>query len=148
MDMGATSGVAAKRNIESLENTGQPSNKVFMLPDKSKIRAAQKMLLKHKLQKGTREMNVVPGLHSTLISIPKMANADYIALFNKHKATIYDATTTMITALADPIVLAPRCQTTGLWKLDLDTAVQETQDDTIPLVTAEADNTTSQQALS
>ncbi len=53
-----------------------------------------------------------------------MANADYMAVFNKHKATIYDATTTMIIALAHPIVVAPWCQTTGLWKLDLDAAVQ------------------------
>jgi hypothetical protein len=59
-------------------------------------------------------MNVAPGLHSTLISIPKMANADYIVVFDKHKATIYDATTTMIIASADPIVIEPQCQTTGL----------------------------------
>jgi hypothetical protein len=85
-------------------------------------------------------MNIVPELHSTLVCIPKMANADYIAVFYKHKATIYDAMTTMITALVDPIVLAPRCQTKGLWKLDLHKAVQETQEDTIFLATAEAAN--------
>jgi hypothetical protein len=74
------------------------------------------MLLKYKLQEGAREMNVVPGLHSTLVSIPKMANPDYIAVFNKHKATttMYDAMTTTITGSADPIVIAPQCQTTGL----------------------------------
>ncbi len=81
------------------------------------------MLLKHNLWEVAREMNVVSGLHSTLISISKMANADYIVVFNKHKATIYDATTTMIMALADPIIIAPWCQTIGLWKLDLDAAV-------------------------
>jgi hypothetical protein len=138
MNTGATSGATAKRDIEALENTGQPPTKVFMLPDKSKIRATQKMLLKHKLWEGAREMNVVPGLHSTLISIPKMAKADYIAVFNKHKATIYDTSTTTITALANPIVVLPWCQTTGLWKLDLNAAVHETHDDTILLATAEA----------
>jgi hypothetical protein len=85
-------------------------------------------------------MNVLPGLHSTLISIPNMANSDYIVVFNKHKATIYDAKTTTITALADPIVVTPQSQTIGLWKLDLDAAVQETQVDTILLATAEASN--------
>ncbi len=73
------------------------------------------MLLKHKLQEGAREMNVVPGLHSTLVSIPKMADAVYIVVFNEHKATIYDATTTTIAALANCIVVTPWCQTTGLW---------------------------------
>ncbi len=48
--MGATSGAAAKRDIEALENTGLPSTKVFMLPDKSKIRTTQKMLLKHRTE--------------------------------------------------------------------------------------------------
>jgi hypothetical protein len=31
-------------------------------------------------------MNIVPNLHSTLISLPKMADADYIAMFNKNEA--------------------------------------------------------------
>jgi hypothetical protein len=59
-----------------------------MLPDKSKIRATQNMLLKPKLPEGAKEMTVALGLHPTLVSIPKMADADYIAVFNKHKATI------------------------------------------------------------
>jgi hypothetical protein len=53
-----------------------------MLPEKSKIRAIQKMLLKHKQQEGAREMNVVSGLQSTLVSIPKLADADYIAILD------------------------------------------------------------------
>jgi hypothetical protein len=57
-------------------------------------------------------MNVVPGLHSTLVSIPKMANADYIVVFNKYKATIYNTRTTTITASADPVVTTTWCQST------------------------------------
>jgi hypothetical protein len=137
MDTGTTSGAIAKQDNEALENTGQPSTKEFMLPDKLKIRETQKMLLKHKLQEGPGEMNVVPGLHSTLVSIPNMADADYVAVFDKHKATTNSATTITITASANPIIIAPWWQTTGLWKLDLDEAVQETQDNTILLATAE-----------
>jgi hypothetical protein len=76
MDTGATSGATAEWDIKALENTGLPSTKVFMLPDKARIIVTQKMLLKHKLQEGVRKMNVVPGLHSTLVNIPKIANAD------------------------------------------------------------------------
>ena len=54
-----------------------------MLPDKSKVRATHKMLLKHKIREGAREMNIVPGLHSTLVSVPKMVDKDYIMVFNK-----------------------------------------------------------------
>ncbi len=70
LDTGATPCTAAKQDIKALENTSQPSTKVFMLPDKSKIQATHKMLLKQRLWEGAREMNVVLGLHSTLVSIP------------------------------------------------------------------------------
>jgi hypothetical protein len=66
-------------------------------------------------------MNIISNLHSTLISVPKMADADYIVVFDKREAMrIYDATTTIVSASEDPILVAPCCQDTGLWKLDLD----------------------------
>jgi hypothetical protein len=48
-----------------------------------------------------------------------MADGGYIAVFEKSEARIYDGTTTTITALKDPLLVAPRCTNTGLWKLDL-----------------------------
>lgn len=78
------------------------------------------MLLRQPLREGAREINIVPGLHSTLMGIPKLADSDYITVFNKSKATIYDVTTTAITADNPPILDAPRCQATGLWKLPLE----------------------------
>jgi hypothetical protein len=127
MDTGATSGAAAKHDTKAMKDTGEPSAKVFMLPDKSNIQATRKMLLKNKLREGVREMDVVPGRHSTLVSIPKFANADYIAVFDKNKANIYDAKTTTITSSADPVIVALRCKTTGLWKLNLDAGTKVTQ---------------------
>ncbi len=64
-------------------------------------------------------MNILPNMHSTLISVPKMADADYILVFDKKEASIYNATTTIVLASKDPILVAPRCQDTGLLKLDL-----------------------------
>ncbi len=69
------------------------------------------------------KMNILPNLHSTLISIPKMIDADYIAVFDKKRARIYDATTTIVSASEDPILIAPCCQDTRLWKLGLDCEV-------------------------
>jgi hypothetical protein len=62
----------------------------------------------------------MPNLHSTLISILKMADADYIAVFDKIEARIYYATTTIVSASKDPILVAPRCRDTGLWKFKQD----------------------------
>ena len=78
------------------------------------------MLLRQPLREEAREVNIVPGLHSTLISVPKLADSDYITVFDKRMATIYDATTTDITATNPSILEAPRCNATGLWKHPLE----------------------------
>jgi hypothetical protein len=54
-----------------------------MFPDGRTRKATKKMLLKHNLCLATREMNIVPGLHSALVSIPKIAGAGYTTVFNK-----------------------------------------------------------------
>jgi hypothetical protein len=119
LNTGCTLGAGAKHNVDCFHDTGLPSEKVLMLPDKTRITASKKMRLKHNLRPKASKMNIVPNLHSTLISIPKMADADYIVVFKK-KARIYDATTTIVLTSKDPILVAPRCQATGLWKIDLD----------------------------
>ncbi len=78
------------------------------------------MQLKHNLQAGAGKINIAPNLHSTLISVPKMADYGYIAVFDKTEARIYDGTTNTITASGEPIIVAPRCNDTGLWKMELD----------------------------
>ncbi len=101
-------------------DTGFPSEKIFMLPDKTTIKAPRQMQLRHNLRPEASKMNIVPNLHSTVISMPKMADGGYIAVFEKSEARIYDGTTTTITALKDPLLVALRCANTGLWKLNLD----------------------------
>jgi hypothetical protein len=92
------SGAGRLEDAELFVCTGQPFTKVFMLPDKSKVRATHKMLLKHKIREGVRAMNIVPGLHSTLVSVPKMVDKNYIVVFDKKSAKTYDATTTTISS--------------------------------------------------
>jgi hypothetical protein len=107
LDTSAMSGVAPADEEEYFDDTGQKSSKIFMLPDKRRHKATKKMLLWQPLRKSAREMNIVPGLHSTLISVPELADNNY------SKATIYGALTTMITADQPPILDAPRCKLTG-----------------------------------
>jgi hypothetical protein len=96
--MCCTSGMGAKHDMDCFHDTSLPSEKVFMLPDKMKIKATNKMRLKHNLWPKASKINIAPNLHSALISVPKMADADYIAVFNKNEARIYDATTTIVSA--------------------------------------------------
>ncbi len=76
--------------------------------------------LKAQPSNGGRRDEHSANLHSSLISVPKMAEHGYIAVFNKKEARIYDGTTTTITASGEPIIVAPRCNDTGLWKMNLD----------------------------
>jgi hypothetical protein len=113
-------GAGAEKDVDCFYDTGLPSRKVFMLPDKSKITATKKMQLKHNLCAGASKMNIVPNLHTMLISVPKMAEHGYIVVLDKHEARIYDGTTTKLKASGNPIIVAPRCEDTGLWKIELD----------------------------
>jgi hypothetical protein len=105
--------------MDCFHDTSLPSKKVFMLPDTSKIKATKKMQLKDNLRARAGKINIVPNLHLTLISVPKMADHRYIAVFDKTEARIYDGTTTTITTLGEPLIVAPRCNVTGLWKMEL-----------------------------
>ncbi len=88
LDTGCTLGASAEKDVDCFYGTGLPSRKVFKLPHKSKITATKKMRLKHNLWAGASKINIVPNLHTTLISVPKMAEHGYIAVFDKHKARI------------------------------------------------------------
>jgi hypothetical protein len=83
LDTGATSGAAPEEDEDCFVVTGIPSTKIFMFPDKRTNKATKKMLMKHNLFESAREMNIMPGLHSTLISVPKLADAGYTMVFTK-----------------------------------------------------------------
>jgi hypothetical protein len=119
VDTGATSGAAPEEDEDAFEDTGELSKKTFMFLDKCTNKVTKKMCLKHKLCPAAREMNIVPGLHSTLVSIPKLVDAGYTTVFSKKGAAIYDDHTTTITADKPSVLEADRCNLTGLWKLPL-----------------------------
>ena len=56
------------------------------------------MHLKHNIRQEAREMNIIPGLHAPLVSVPKLADAEYITVFEKHIAKVYDTATKAVTA--------------------------------------------------
>ena len=96
LDTGATSGSAPEEDKECFDDTGEASTKNFMFPNKRTNKATKRMLTKHNLRPTAREMNIVPGLHSTLFSVLKLADACYSTVFIKGGAAIYDDYTTTI----------------------------------------------------
>jgi hypothetical protein len=94
LDSGATSGAGPEEDADKFEDTGERSTKTFMFPDRRTATATKKMMLKHDLRDGAREMNIVPGMHTSLISISKMADAGYTTVLRQDGAEIYDNKTT------------------------------------------------------
>ena len=117
LDTGATSGAAPEEDKECFVDTGKASTKIFMFPDKRTNKATKRMLTKHNLHPTAREMNIVPGLHLTLISVPKLADAGYTTVFSKAGAAIYDDYTTTILTSTPPVLDVERCDHTELWKV-------------------------------
>jgi hypothetical protein len=83
LDSGATSGAITESNKHTLEPTGKKSHKVFILPDGTKAPATKIHQLCNKLHSPATEMNVVPGITKSLVSICKIADADYITVLKK-----------------------------------------------------------------
>ena len=83
------------------------------------------------MRKVALEMNVVPGLESTLVSVWKMAEADYITVLNKDGARIYDRKTAKITVSEEAIPEGYRCKWTGLWRVTLWKTVENENTNTI-----------------
>ncbi len=119
LDSGSTSGAALEENEQDLNNTGKMFRKTFMFPNRRTGKATKKMLLKHNLCIAAWEMNMMPGLHLALVSVPKLADTGYTTVLPKDGAIIYNVNPTAITASNPPILESNRCQHTGMWRLNL-----------------------------
>ncbi len=125
--MGATSGTGPEGDVDALEDTGEQSQKSFMFPNRQTAKATKKMLLKHNLCKEARGINIIPRMHTSLVSIPKLADVGYTTVLRGPRADIYNDKSTIVTANKPPVLFTPRCNLTGLWKLVLDPAVEATK---------------------
>jgi hypothetical protein len=112
---GATSGAITKSNKHTLEPSGKKSHKVFILPDGTKAPATKIHQLHNKLRLSATEMNVVPGITKSLVSICKIADADYITVLDKNGAKLYDDTTTTVTTNFPAILSGVRCNIQVFW---------------------------------
>jgi hypothetical protein len=77
LDLGATSDAGPEEDEDTLVDTGVKSKKTFMFPDWHTEKATKKLLLKLNIREKVREINFIPGIHSSIISIPKLADAGY-----------------------------------------------------------------------
>jgi hypothetical protein len=86
----------------------------------------------HDMRHPAKDVHIVPGIErDSLLSIPKFADANYVAIFNKDKVNIYDAKKTTIIVSCGAILQGWRCKQTNLWQVPLIKNVQNNNSDTV-----------------
>ena len=74
------------------------------------------MKLAHKLRSPENEVDLLPGVHSTLLSGVKFSDADYVKILDKEGITVYDGKTTKITT-PEKAVLNGYYTEEGFWRI-------------------------------
>jgi hypothetical protein len=88
--------------------------------------------LHHDLRHPAKDIHIVPGIKcNSLLSIPKLANTNYISVFDKNKINIYDANNTKVTVSCSAILYGWRCKETNLWRIPLLPIVLNNNTDTV-----------------
>jgi len=64
----------------------------------------------HKLRDPTTEIHLVENLHTSLVSVPKLTDADYIPVLDKKGGRIYDGYTTTIKVSEKAVLEGYRCK--------------------------------------
>jgi hypothetical protein len=76
--------------------------------------------------------DIVQGIeHDSLLSIPKFASANYIAIFDKDKINIYDANNTKVTVSCSAILCGWQYKDTNLWHVPLLPTILNNNTDTV-----------------
>ena len=96
MDTGETLSAGVPKDKQALIMTDKKSEKVFLLPMSEKAEATEKMKLDFDLRDSAVEMNIAPGLPTSLINIAKMIDVDYVTIFIKGSSEVYDGKTSKI----------------------------------------------------
>jgi hypothetical protein len=97
VDSAATSNVGATRDQSSFVPTGRSSNKIFQLPNGTQTAADSISELPFDIGQLVKDIHLIPSItKSSLLSIPKTADAGYITVFDDQEINIYDARDTKI----------------------------------------------------
>jgi hypothetical protein len=79
-----------------------------------------------------KDIHIVPGIkRDSLLSIPKFADANYIAIFYKDKINIYNANNTKVMVSHSVILCGWRCKDTNLWRIPFLPIVLNNNTDTV-----------------
>ncbi len=88
--------------------------------------------LHHNVCHPAKDVHIVPRIECTsLLSIPKFVEANYIAIFDKDEVNIYNANKKIITVSRSAILCGWQCKQTKLWRVPLTKIVKNENTDTV-----------------
>ena len=87
------------------------------------------MKLAHKLRAQAVDVDIVPGVNSTLLSGVNFSDVDYVTILDKGVINIYYVKTTKI-IISYKVVLSGYCTEEGLWRIPMKKNVQNFNTDT------------------
>jgi hypothetical protein len=99
---------------------GQASNKIFQLPDGTRTAADIISELPHDICHFAKDIHIVPTItKNSLLSIPKMAYAGHITVFNDKEINIYNARDTKVLVTRQAILQGWYDKKVMLWCVPL-----------------------------
>jgi hypothetical protein len=92
------------------------SDKAFRMPNAEVEEASNMDKFQHDMRHPAKDVHIVLGIErNSLLSIPKFADANYVAIFDKDEVNIYDANKTKIIVSCSAIFRGWQCKQTNLW---------------------------------
>ena len=131
LDSAATSTVGAPGDEEEMKSTGQKSHKRFLEATGNAVQATEIREIDWNIRGEAANAHMVPGAHSTLVSLCKFTDAGYVIMLHKDGAEIYDGEKTIIKVMQKAILRAYQCRKTGLWRISLRSKVENKNMDTV-----------------
>ena len=108
--------------LTTMVNTTEPSENPinFKLPSSSTMASThQSKIPIHNLSSQSKHAEIFPSLHSSIVSIGKLCDNEWIATFDKHRFIVRKHRDNMIEGYRDPM--------NGLWRLPLHDPAQNNQ---------------------
>jgi hypothetical protein len=133
-DSGAALSIGTKRDRKrnAFIMTGRQSDKAFHMPNGEVEEASDMDKFQHNVHHPAKDVRIVPGIErDSLLSIPKFADANYVAIFDKDEVNIYNANKTKIIVSRSAILRGWQCKQTNLWQVPLIKNVQNNNTDTV-----------------
>ena len=103
---------------EPFITTSRKSDKIFQYAGGT-IAAANKKKLTFKVQEGSKDVHMIPGIHNNLFSTNQFAKAKYITIFDKEEVNIYNATNIETNTTKGDVLGGCCLPEEGLWRIPL-----------------------------